>query len=537
MAKYVFTDIRYHQEDKMLRAYDADSVVIGEVGLDVTYEDSPDKFARAYRKAEKKLLESLTNKGDSNELSDLQEALSFSERERLVSHAFRMKFNPPTSDFSRDIPFDQRPFVREVYDDFLLVSVGPSKFRVNYTMDAQQNVVIDERTDWQKAELEVVVVESAVLEMNGVSGDTALVEHSPLMVCNLQESGDTREADIVLVQPGWGNPRDKHFYPPEVLRRDSVRFKGVPMYATNHKLEEQNPRNRVATIIESGKRFTEEGGPIARIAVQKGWFWEDLKMLDKYGLLHTVHNSIMALGRSVKGSVQGKPGNIVQEIVEPRSVDFVNRAGAGGHVLSLVESMLGAGDLAILSADYVLEKRPDIVTAILLSEQNELMAQISENADKVAGELRAAKLLRKELLMKKEDIKEDGGDAEVSTGTVTTGAILREVFHIMSKSEDFAGLPALSRERVFGSIVETFTEGEALPDPSNFEKIVTECIASEVAFVKQVLETAGNVGINKTTTSTVVGNGGVLKEDGGAIQLPNEEERIKAVDAVIESYS
>lgn len=145
--------------------------------------------------------------------------------------------------------------------------------------------------------------------------------------------------DIQVIEPGWGNKRDNHYYPADMLRRDARVFRGVKMYETDHRPDETNNRTWVSTIIEAGKRFTPNGAPIARVGVHDPVFAEKVRNLNKLGLLDRLQCSIRADG-TIGGEYKenGRVGRVVASITEAKTVDWVTNAGAGGRALNLVES-------------------------------------------------------------------------------------------------------------------------------------------------------------------------------------------------------
>jgi hypothetical protein len=66
---------------------------------------------------------------------------------------------------------------------------------------------------------------------------------------------------VQLIRPGWGNTKDNHYYPPEVLRRDAHVFEGKKMYTTDHVQGEKSERTEVS-VIEAIESFTDDGAPI-----------------------------------------------------------------------------------------------------------------------------------------------------------------------------------------------------------------------------------------------------------------------------------
>ena len=149
--------------------------------------------------------------------------------------------------------------------------------------------------------------------------------------------------DAVLIEPGWGNARDGHYYPREILERDSKVFAGIKMYETDHRPGEKSTRTWVSTVKEI-KGFTDDGAPIGSISVHDRNFAERLLALDADGLLHKMECSILAGGTAKNGKRDGRKAKIVESITEAESVDWVTRAGAGGRALALAESEGGTMD-------------------------------------------------------------------------------------------------------------------------------------------------------------------------------------------------
>lgn len=158
------------------------------------------------------------------------------------------------------------------------------------------------------------------------------------------EEADLKEADSVLhlnvaiIRPGWGNKVDNHYYSAEMLQNCAANFSGAKMYETDHIQAEKNTRTWVSTITEI-KGFTDEGAPIARVAVHDPNFAERLKNLSAAGLLGKMECSILASGIAEPGfELGGRKGKKVLSITDVESVDWVTRAGAGGRALELTES-------------------------------------------------------------------------------------------------------------------------------------------------------------------------------------------------------
>ncbi len=149
------------------------------------------------------------------------------------------------------------------------------------------------------------------------------------------------EMSVRIIQPGWGNKVDNHYYPAEVLKRDAVKFTGVKMFETDHNQDEKSTRTWVSTISEVSS-FDDAGAPIGKVVVHVPDFAERVRALNAAGLLDKLECSIYASGRAQPGYKEGdRLGKRITEITEAFSVDWVTRAGAGGKALGLQENALG----------------------------------------------------------------------------------------------------------------------------------------------------------------------------------------------------
>ena len=189
------------------------------------------------------------------------------------------------------------------------------------------------------ADLETEDVEESMAEFSeSASGHVVgLAEVKPI----LPDSVVPLHLDAVLIEPGWGNARDGHYYPREILERDANVFEGVKMYESDHRPGEKSTRTWVSTVTGIGG-FTESGAPIGRISVHDRDFAERLLALDADDLLAKMECSILAGGTAKNGKMDGRKAKIVESITEAESVDWVTRAGAGGRALALAETEEGS---------------------------------------------------------------------------------------------------------------------------------------------------------------------------------------------------
>jgi hypothetical protein len=190
-----------------------------------------------------------------------------------------------------------------------------------------QNVLVTPAIGTTEKTQETAVSES-LMESDGsiVSGEFNEVKASPMYM------------DVKIIKPGWGNTRDNHYYPKEMLARDAIRFQGAKMYETDHREKEKSTRTWVSTI-EKIARFDEDGSPIARVVVHDTDFAQRVANLKAGGMLEKMECSISAQGTSKPGYEEGgRKGSIIESITDVSSVDWVTRAGAGGMALDIEES-------------------------------------------------------------------------------------------------------------------------------------------------------------------------------------------------------
>ncbi|MEZ4591835.1 MAG: hypothetical protein R3D55_11945 [Chloroflexota bacterium] len=152
-------------------------------------------------------------------------------------------------------------------------------------------------------------------------------------------NGGPLKMDIAVIEPGWGNTQDNHYYPRDMLKQCAEKFVGAKMYATNHRPDEKSVRTEVSQILEM-RGFTETGAPIARVGVFDPVFAESVRNRHKLGILDGLHCSILARGSLAEGTYElnGRKGRKVAAITEVGAVDWVTQHGAGGRALRLAEA-------------------------------------------------------------------------------------------------------------------------------------------------------------------------------------------------------
>jgi hypothetical protein len=187
------------------------------------------------------------------------------------------------------------------------------------------------------------ILGSEMEENEPASGDSIELSESALgyaLALSESDNGTNRRApldlDVVIIRPGFGNKRDKHFYGQQMLEANAPVFVGAKMYSTDHRDDEKSVRTEVSRIKEIVG--FDNGAPVGRVKVFDPDFAELVRNRADAGELNSLECSILANGTARKGEIDGQEAKIVESIKEVRSVDWVTRGGAGGHALRLAES-------------------------------------------------------------------------------------------------------------------------------------------------------------------------------------------------------
>lgn len=285
------------------------------------------------------------------DLDDAEQAEELLERLEKRNGQFYVLFWQVWNDF--DIPVTEKVNVwKSLFNEFITV------------FEAE---IQTENDDMQGLESFKENLSGAIIEITE-NGKFDTENRKPLMM------------DVVVIEPGFGNPADNHYYPKEVLRRDAAPvFDGAKMYATDHRPEEKSVNTEVGKI-DRIIRFSETGAPIARVKIWDADFAEDIRNRDRMGELDTLKCSILAKGRAKKGKIDGRETNIVEAILPSKytNVDFVTNAGAGGRALQLVEN-----DKEVNMPDEI-EKVEETEPTAEMQEAEEVL--LHENEDETPAE-------------------------------------------------------------------------------------------------------------------------------------------------------
>jgi len=200
-----------------------------------------------------------------------------------------------------------------------------------------------------------------------------------------QGDGDRRRPVALMVRlltPGPGNPKDRHYYPPEVVRRDAHVFEGAKMFLTDHRPEERSVQTQVS-VVERITGFSPDGAPLARVLVYDPAMCEKVRNLADVSRLDQLAVSILGTGTSRKGRVGNEDYQVVERIDEGLYVDWVTRAGAGGQALALAESDTKREEAPRVDKDRIAAvlqeaRLPDQVKALLSEREWESEEKLGE---------------------------------------------------------------------------------------------------------------------------------------------------------------
>jgi hypothetical protein len=169
--------------------------------------------------------------------------------------------------------------------------------------------------------------------------------------------------------------------------------------------------------------------------------------------------SIRALGRAQPGNAEGRNGNIIQEITNTRSVDFVTEPGAGGKIISMLEARRGAAQ----SSTQPQQGEENMGELDALNEKN---AQLTTELEKLQEKM-----------------------------------ILREAGEYAASKLAGADLPNVTKTRLARELVKSAPVKEGKLDLAALDAQITEAIKSETAYLVEVTGGGKITGMGSATVT------------------------------------
>jgi hypothetical protein len=163
---------------------------------------------------------------------------------------------------------------------------------------------------------------------------TTLAE-SGRLVENIAEVSSQRVKIRLIEGERWGS---SGYYSAEMLKRDGPTAfpAGTQMYLDHPSFTEEQDRPERSVRDLAGVLITEakweKDGLYSEIRIYEHWALVIKELAEDIGI------SVRAMGEAEQGEQGGRSGPIITKITEGISVDFVTKAGAGGKIVSLIES-------------------------------------------------------------------------------------------------------------------------------------------------------------------------------------------------------
>lgn len=201
------------------------------------------------------------------------------------------------------------------------------------------------------------------------------------------------EVWITPIKPGFGNSRDKRYYPTDSVREavDSGVFNGRKMYA-NHPTRreegerpERDVRDWVGVIRETKWDHT-RGVPRSRVQVIDDGVYAKWKAAPDQ-----VAFSVLGKGKARAGRVGNRDAQIVESIAHINSIDWVTEAGAGGSI-DFAEAdyeEMEMADIAQMTPAQLREAAPDLYLAIREADDEDEQPKAGEPKEAAKTEAKA----------------------------------------------------------------------------------------------------------------------------------------------------
>ena len=199
---------------------------------------------------------------------------------------------------------------------------------ITQMMPSDDGPEMPEEPPMEAAELAETFAEIAVSPVRIVEAETPADRRLPLTL------------DVGIIKVGPGNKRDNHYYTREMLERDGNIFEGLTMHTVDHREDLRSEGTDVSTVEEVlGVHDFDDGAYlVGRVVAYDPNFCEKTRNRALARQLGKLQCSILAKGEAQPGEIGGQQYNVVTGITEGKFVDWVTRAGAGGHAMAIAES-------------------------------------------------------------------------------------------------------------------------------------------------------------------------------------------------------
>ena len=268
------------------------------------------------------------DEGDTAE--SVREALSHGDTERALALALRSVHPVPGDGYWL--------WVQDVFDASVVyryeTPAGATLFQRDYALtDAGavsfgDPVEVMQRTEYVRV--------SPTSEAQSLRSDLVALAEAALR--------DDGTVPIRIIAPGWGS---SGYYAPAMLERDGPRVftAGLHMYLDHPSVSEADDRPE-RSVRDLAGRLVSDARWDANGPAGPG-LYADAEVFAPYRdvigeIAPHIGVSIRASGAVTEGEAEGRKGRLVDRLVGAESVDWVTRAGAGGQVVTMLESARAA---------------------------------------------------------------------------------------------------------------------------------------------------------------------------------------------------
>ena len=273
---------------------------------------------------------------------------------------------------------------------------------------------------------------------------------------------EKKEVVVVLIEAGV-NYNKRRYYPKSTVQEAAPLFAGLKMYLDHptdqEEIEkpERSIQDWLSTIKES---WYEDGMALGRVHIHAPWLLEN--MADEV-FRTEIGTSINASGRMHVGEINGVQMQIMDAIIDPKSVDWVTEAGARGRVLQLQESQ---------KVEKEKTEIKNMMTVKELKESNKALY------DQVTAEVRES--LKGESEAKIQEAVTKALEAEREKSDKVTKAAARKT----KIQETVSGSKLLEKARA--RFVETFLRENVDAKDEEVDAKLKEAIISEIKFLNEM---------------------------------------------------
>jgi len=275
-------------------------------------------------------------------------------------------------------------WIEDEYDDAVIYRYetpsGAHTYQRSYTITDAGVVTLGDPVEVM-ARTEYVPVEQATAAAESLRSDPVPLTESAI--------ADAGAVQLKVIQPGWGS---SGYYSAEMLERDgpNIFTSGTHMYIDHPSATESEDRPErsvrdIAGVLTSDARWEADGPAGPGLYAEAAVFGAYRDLLDD--LAPHIGVSIRASGTVTEGEADGRRGRLIDSLVSAESVDWVTKAGAGGQVVTMLESAR-SGQPRRTSRQRVAttESGAPVVALVESTEVSEMDAETQARIDQLEAE-------------------------------------------------------------------------------------------------------------------------------------------------------